>query len=146
MKGWKKAIGAAAASLVLVQLSVESASAWGALAIGTSGDIQKDGFAIGSAYGRPSEDDAKAAALKSCQNFQNAPKRTTALCSVIMSFHGQCYAFAEDPKAGTPGVGWGIGAGGPAAVQKALAMCKATAGPNRAQFCESRINACDTHD
>jgi len=145
MRPWKGVI-LVAGSVMLLHLSVQAASAWGALAVGSSGDIQKDGFAIGYAREQPTEDAAKATATKNCQDFQGAPKRTTALCTVIMTFHGQCYAFAEDPKAGTPGVGWGVADDVNGAKQKAMTMCKTTAGPGRVQFCEARDSACDSHD
>lgn len=145
MKAWKAAAVFGIVSLALVHSSIDRASAWGALAVGSTDNVARDGYAIGFATNQPSEDAAKTAATNSCHSFQGAPK-ATANCSVVSTFRGQCYAFAEDPEAGTPGVGWAVAADAATAEQKAMDACKATAGPDRVQFCKSTRSACDTHD
>jgi hypothetical protein len=64
-----------------------------------------------------------------------------ALCAIVANFHDQCVAVAEDPQAGTPGVGWSIADTLPKA--EALAKCKATAGPGRQGACILDHSQCD---
>lgn len=145
MKAWKAAAVFGIASMVLAHGSVDRAWAWGALAVGSTGNVARDGYAIGFATNQATEDAAKTTATNNCHDFQGAPK-ATATCAVVTTFHGQCYAFAEDPEAGTPGVGYAVAADTATAEQKAMDACKATAGPTRVQFCQARKSACDTHD
>ena len=73
---------------------------------------------------------------------KGAPKASD-LCRVIATFHNECYAVSLDPKAGTPGAGWAIAADKETAEERALAHCKLTAGPDRAQYCEMSESNCD---
>lgn len=131
--------------LLVIHAGVAPALSWGAMAVGTTGNFAKDGFAFGAAVNQPSEDSAKSSALDTCGKYQGAPKMAAA-CGVVSTFHGQCFALAFDPQAGTPGVGWAIAADQASAQQQALANCQATAGAERRPFCKLGQSACDAHD
>ena len=119
--------------------------AWaeGALAVGTSGDIAKDGYSIGIAVNKASPQQAREAALDWCRNH-GSPK-TRPDCKIISTFRGQCAAEAYDPEPGTPGAGWAIAQDPEEAERMAMADCKATAGRTRQKFCTIATKAlCDT--
>jgi hypothetical protein len=119
-------------------------AAEGALAIGLPDDVAKKGFAYAYHVGKEPTDEARRMALKSCREpspVKSAPAR--ALCAVIASFHDQCVAVAEDPQAGTPGVGWAIADTLRKAEAEALAKCEATAGPGRRAACIVDHSGCD---
>jgi hypothetical protein len=145
MKVWRRAIVVGIVSFLVGHASVERALAWGAIAVGTSGNLANDGFAFGGAINKPSEDDANAGALDTCHKYQGAPKMTS-LCKVIKTFRNQCYSLAFDPQPGMPGTGWAIAAGKSSAELQAMANCQATAGRNRRQFCKINQTYCDSED
>lgn len=113
-----------------------------ALAIGSTGNVVKDGIAMGDGYNAPTREVAIAKALAECGAF-NAPKARP-YCQIVGTFTGQCDAIALDPKPGTPGVGWAIAATKEVAESQALANCQVTAGPSRRQFCAAQFSHCDT--
>jgi hypothetical protein len=142
--------GAAAAAMCacawLGTLSLTGpAAAEGALAVGASGNVAKDGIALGGAIDKPTKQEAIDQALATCRKYDGAPKMA-ALCRIVATFTRECFATAFDPKAGTPGVGWAIGPDKPTAEERALAACQATAGASRRQFCKASQSYCDTHD
>jgi hypothetical protein len=126
---------------LLVLNAGERARADGALAVGTTGDVVKDGIAFGTAIDVPKEV-AAAAALARCRTFE--ARAAASHCEVVATFSRGCFAVAYDPKSGTPGAGWGVGPDQATAYSKAIAMCKATAGPGREGFCEVKSAGCDT--
>ena len=115
----------------------------GALAVGSTSNVSKDGIAVGTAINHKTLDSAKAAAMEYCKTYKPAPKAAT-FCRLVGSFTTECYAVAFDPKAGTPGAGWAIAADIKVAEQRAIDACKATAGKGRAQFCKVDESKCDT--
>jgi len=118
------------------------ASADGALAIGSTADIARDGFAVGAAINQNTPEEATEAALQSCRAFKNAPK-AAATCQSVGTFKGQCYAISFDPRRGMPGtVGWSIAATKAQAEEEALAKCK-TAAASRGAFCKVEESRCD---
>ena len=117
----------------------------GALAVGASGNVAKDGIALGGAIDKPTKQAAIDQALETCRKFQGAPKMA-ALCRIVATFTRECFATAYDAKAGTPGVGWAVGPNKEAAEERALAACQATAGASRRKFCKGSQSFCDTHD
>lgn len=145
-------IGAILAALGLAALLMpQSALAFGALAAGVPTDVANDGFAYGINVNAPTEEIARTTALSNCkgtnpnsrvQSQSSSPARD--LCTVVTTFHHQCAAVAEDPAAGTPGIGWGIAPTLEAATQQALDNCMATAGETRKQFCARDAYNCDT--
>jgi hypothetical protein len=122
---------------------VSGAVAEGAIAIGTSGDIANDGVAIGTSVSYPTKEAAMIEALHKCHSFADAPKMA-AICKVVMSFTGQCYALNMDPDAGTPGFGWAVAPTKPEAEKQAQIGCEQTAGAARRKFCKPLESACDT--
>src|ERR1700685_3324618 len=75
------------------------AAAEGAVALGVTGNITKDGYAIGININAGSEAEARDAALKYCQSHGSAVAR--AKCEIFATFSNQCAAEAEDPQPGT---------------------------------------------
>src|SRR5262245_55997498 len=113
----------------------------GAVAIGSTGDVVKDGIAFGMAVNE-SKEAAGETAIKRCRTFQ--ARAVAERCKVVATFAGECYAFAYDPKPGTPGAGWGVGQNQFLANQKAIAMCEETAGSARKGYCQVESMGCDT--
>ncbi len=145
-------IGAILAVLSIGALLIpQPASAFGALAVGVPADVARSGFAYGINADSPTEAMARETALSNCrgtnpnsqvQSESSQPAR--ALCTVVTTFRHQCAVVAQDPAAGTPGVGWAIAATLEAATQQAINNCKATAGESRKQFCVRDAYSCDT--
>ena len=115
----------------------------GALAVGSTGNVSKDGIAVGRAINHKTLDAAKEAAIRDCTAYQPAPK-SAKFCRLVGSFTKECYAVAVDPQVGTPGAGWAIAADIEVAEQRAIDACGATAGKGRAQFCWVEESECDT--
>ena len=118
-----------------------SGSADGALAIALPPDVVKQGFAYGYVTDYPDVNQADAQALKKCRDTTIAGIRP--LCTVIQDFKNQCVAVAMDPKAGTPGVGWGVADDVISAERQALGKCEDSAGPNRRAACTVDHSSCD---
>src|SRR5580692_4040742 len=116
------------------------AAAEGAMALGVTGNITKDGYAIGINVNSGSEAEARDAALKYCQSHGSAVAR--AKCEIFATFRDQCAAEAEDPQPGTPGAGWAIAADKAVAEKMAMINCLATAG-DRGSFCKVVTSICD---
>lgn len=116
----------------------------GALAVGLPADVAKQGFAYAFTNNKASPEEARATALATCRNPSPAKSaEARALCTVINTYHNQCVAVAEDPLAGTPGVGWSIANHLRTAEAQALTKCEATAGPGRRAACRVDHSACD---
>lgn len=116
----------------------------GALAVGSTGNVAKDGIAYGGAYGHATQAKAVEAAIRTCRNYKNA-ERASAKCKLVATFKGECYATANDPKPGTPGTGWAIALEKDAAEERALAACRTSAG-DRADKCVIDGSYCDKSD
>ena len=123
--------------------AADRAAAFGALAIGETGNIAKGGVAAGASRNYANKDAAEARALKECLSFPDAPAATRAKCRIVASFEKRCYAAALDPKAGTPGFGWAVRASRTIAESAAMDDCRDTAGKRRAKFCKVTMIACD---
>ncbi len=131
-------------AVCLVQLFApwpRHAAAEGALAVGITGDVAKDGYSIGIAYNIKTEEEARQGALDHCR--KTGSPATKPKCAIVATFHLQCAAEAEDPQAGTPGAGWGIGPDKDAAEKIAMSNCAATAGTGREKFCKVVTSKCD---
>jgi hypothetical protein len=136
----------AGAVLVMVVLGMTSvARPEGALALGTSENVAKDGFAVGGAIDKATRQEAVDQALATCRKYEGAPKMA-AVCRIVATFSRKCFAINFDPKPGTPGVGWAVGPDKDTAEKRALAACRKTAGPARREFCHLDQSFCDTHD
>ena len=134
----------AAALAVTFFLAPDAAISEGALAVGSTGQVTKDGIAYGGAYNHPTRQAAIDAAIATCRKWK-APK-AAARCEVVATFKRECYAVANDPKAGTPGTGWATANNKETAHERALAACRATAGRDRRDFCVVDQSNCDIND
>jgi Domain of unknown function (DUF4189) len=134
-------------ALAAIVLGLLPAPAWseGALAVGSTGNVTKDGIAFGTAVNYGSSDAARSAAMEKCRGYQSAPK-AAAQCRVVGTFRRECWAIAMDPKPGTPGAGWAVASDKPTAQQRALDACRTTAGASRTGFCEADSADCDEND
>ena len=110
------------------------------MALGVTGNITKDGYAIGINVNSGGEAEARDAALKYCQSHGSDVAR--AKCEIFATFRDQCAAEAEDPQPGTPGAGWAIAADKAVAEKMAMINCLATAG-DRGSFCKVVTSICD---
>ena len=129
-------------AVALVVLAGAAARADGALAVGSTGDVAKDGIAIGTSINYKSPEAAEQAALEKCRDYKPAPK-AAAQCRSVGSFKAECYAISFDPKDGTPGAGWAMAATKALAEQRATANCQITAGESRRDFCRIEESKCD---
>ena len=136
------AVNALGALLLLMTGVLSPAAANGALAVGTTSNVVKDGVAFGTAINYQTEAEARTAALENCKKFKGAPL-AAARCQLVGAFKSECYGIAMDPKAGTPGAGWAIAATKTMAEQRAMDNCKETAGSDRREFCEVAEAKCD---
>ncbi len=135
--------GALVASIAIAAILMSSpAVADGALAVGSTSDVAKDGIAVGTSINYNTPEEAREAALKRCHEYKPAP-RAAAMCQSVGTFKGECYAVSFDPKAGTPGAGWAIAATKELAEERALANCKTTAGADRRDYCRIEESKCD---
>lgn len=116
------------------------AAAEGAIALGVTGNITKDGYSIGINVNSASEALARDGAMKYCSSHGGNLAR--AKCEIFATFHNQCAAEAEDPQPGTPGAGWAIGPDKATAERMATMNCRATAG-DRGSFCKVVTSTCD---
>ena len=117
------------------------ASATGALAFGSTGDVAKDGYSIGINSNSANEEDARKGAMGWCTS--HGPKQTQAQYEILVVFHSQCAAEAQDPKPGTPGFGFAVADTEEDAKKMAMAVCLASAGKGRRDFCKVVTTLCD---
>ena len=129
-------------ALMAMVAASSPASADGALAVGSTSDVAKDGIAVGTSVNYKTAAEARDAALNRCKEYKPAPK-AAAMCQSVGTFKGECYAVSFDPKPGTPGAGWAIAATKETAEERALENCKATAGASRREFCKIEESKCD---
>jgi hypothetical protein len=135
-------LGCVSALALAAVLASSPVRADGALAVGSTADVVKDGIAVVTSVNYKTADEAVDAALQRCRNYKPAPK-AAALCQSVGSFKGECYAVSFDPKPGTPGAGWAIAPSKDLAEHRALTNCKITAGADRAEFCKVEESKCD---
>jgi len=93
----------------------QQASAFGALAVGVPAEVARSGFAYGINVNSATEAMARETALSNCRGtnpnsevHSESSQPARALCTVVTTFRHQCAVVAQDPAAGTPGVGWAI--------------------------------------
>jgi hypothetical protein len=119
-----------------------SAGAAGAIAFGSTGDVAKDGYSIGIATNYDAESEARDGAMKHCTT--HGGEQSKKACEIVVVFAHQCAAEAEDPKTGTPGFGFAVANTKEDAESIAMAICLASSGKGRRQFCKVTTTACDT--
>jgi hypothetical protein len=133
-----------------VLLSTVGAQAAGALAMGTTGDIARDGIGVAGYPGEPSVAAAVSAALSACRNGADTP-RAAAKCKIVATFSNQCFAFsgARIAGGGGPGKGlvtmsWSLGSTKESAMSQAMAKCTASA--RGVAACTPGFSSCDQSD
>ena len=134
--------GYVVALVAVAAVATSPAMADGALAVGSTSDVARDGIAVGTSINYQSPDEAAQAALKRCKDYKPAPK-AAAQCRSVGTFKDECYAVSFDPKEGTPGAGWAIASTKALAEERALANCQITAGEGRRDFCRIEESKCD---
>ena len=132
-----------AAALAAATLSFEpDVRAEGAFALGSSGDIAKDGVSYGYSTNNATSSEAVENALKECRVGKNAPKMA-AICKLITTFKNECVAIAWDPKPGTPGMGIAFAPDKANAEARAMELCKMSSGTERQTACVVDKSRCD---
>jgi hypothetical protein len=134
-------LGRVALGLAALAAAGGHARADGAVAVGSTGNVVRDGIAFGMVVDETKEAAAETA-VKRCRTFE--ARAAAERCQVVATFSGECFAVAYDPKPGTPGAGWGVGPDQLAANRKAIAMCEQAAGPARKGYCQVESGGCDT--
>lgn len=114
----------------------------GAFALGSSGDIAKDGVSYGYSTNNATTSEAVENAMRECRVGKNAPKMA-AICKLVTTFKNECVAIAWDPKPGTPGMGIAFAPDKANAEARAMEFCKMSAGPDRASTCVVDKSRCD---
>jgi hypothetical protein len=130
------------ALIAIAAMASSPARADGAVAVGSTSDVVKDGIAVGTSINYETADEALQAALRRCRDYKPAPK-AAAQCRSVGTFHDECYAVSFDPKEGTPGAGWAIASTKALAEERALANCQVTAGESRRDSCRIEESKCD---
>jgi len=136
--------GCVVAIVALAAVASSPARADGALAVGSTSDVAKDGIAVGTSINYKTASEAEQAALRRCRDYKPAPK-AAAQCRSVGTFRGECYAVSFDPKEGTPGAGWAIASTKAQAEERAIANCQITAGEGRRDFCRIEESKCDEY-
>ena len=90
---------ALAMGLILACAASASASAFGAIAFGVTTNGVTDGWALGTSYGYPTQNQANQRALTECRTYEDSPEAAKQ-CKILDTFHDQCYATAADKRAG----------------------------------------------
>jgi Domain of unknown function (DUF4189) len=136
--------GCVIAMVAMAAVASSPAGADGALAVGSTGDVAKDGIAVGTSINYKTASEAEQASLKRCRDYKPAPK-AAAQCRSVGTFRGECYAVSFDPKEGTPGAGWAIASTKALAEERPIANCQITAGDGRRDFCRIEESKCDEY-
>jgi hypothetical protein len=145
-------VGATAFMLLVGVLRASQATAAGAIAVGIAPGGAQNGYSSGFVVNAPNYDTAKERALARCKKTQenasgtpadSGTRAAQARCEVVTQFAVKCYAWAADPRDGTPGAGWAVADTQDLANDEAMARCRATAGAARTGFCKVLSRGCD---
>lgn len=120
-----------------------------AIAMGTTGDVYKDGYVWGGGFGA----DGRKTALEICRGFK-APEvgelptnatRSQKLCKIVTVFQDKCFAVSQDGTARTAahGMGWSVAADLKSAEAEALVKCEVMTGRARHEGCRIEYSHCD---
>lgn len=140
--GFVATAGCLVVSTVLFSNSSEAKSAFAA---GIPDDVAAQGVALGTGYNYSTREGAEERELQECRAQQDAPQSTRDLCKIVDHFDNRCIAISLDPKAGTPGFGWAVVDTEDASNDQSLAMCRQSAGSDRAPYCVVTLSECDTN-
>jgi tetratricopeptide (TPR) repeat protein len=124
------------AALLAAALPPGAARAAGAIAVGQTDDLARDGYAFGVDYNDLRDSAAADLAVASCRATQ---ARARDKCAVVKTFHDECFAFAMDSKLAPRGAEWALALTREAAKAQALSQCRASAG----RECFLSLNGCD---
>ena len=133
----------ATALLALTALAPQPSRAMSAFAVGVPDDVARDGVALGEGHNFTNRDEAESRALNECRTNKDSSDAVHALCRIIDHFDNRCLATSLDPKAGTPGWGWAIADTARQANDRALDICRQSAGGDRAPYCIVSQSVCD---
>jgi hypothetical protein len=120
-----------------------------AIAIGTTGNVNKDGFVWGGGF----DEGARQTALDICRGLKvpdvgklpkNVPK-VKKLCKIVVVFSDKCFAIAHDGSTTKPGngFGWVVEDTLRAAEAGAIAKCEDEVGRARGAACKVEYSHCD---
>lgn len=137
------AIFALTCASALISFPLSPTQAKSAFAAGIPDDVADQGVAIGWTGNFATREEAEAGALEKCRANKNSNEAVHALCKVVEHFDNRCFSVAIDPKAGTPGWGWGIADTQSLARDQAMATCRSSAGADRASYCQISTVLCD---
>jgi uncharacterized protein DUF4189 len=121
-----------------------------AVAIGTTGNVSKDGFVWGGGFGS----NARQVALDVCRGVAapevgelppNTP-RVRRLCKIVTDFSDKCFAIAQDgnTRSSGTGFGWAVEADLKSAEAAALDKCDEVIA--RGRTCKIEYSHCDGAD
>jgi hypothetical protein len=130
---------------MLVTFSIPSwkAEAAGALALGMTDNLARDGVGITGLPNQPDRETAVREALKSCKESADSPAAGAA-CKIVATFSGQCFAFSGAKRGkDLVSVGWGVAPSEKAATTKAIALCRKNAPKRYRSLCAPGFSSCD---
>ena len=145
-RGFTRTAGGAAI-LVAGLLQATVALAAGAIALGTTGDPSGDGIGVSGTANERSKASAIASVLSKCRSGADTAA-AGARCRVVVTFSGQCFAFASardadqsGPAKGLVALSWGLGSSKEDAKSQAVDKCN-NAAPD-GYTCYAGFSACD---
>jgi hypothetical protein len=120
-----------------------------AIAIGTTGNVYKDGFVWGGGF----DEGAQQTALDICRGIKvpavgrlpdNVP-RVKKLCKIVTVFSDRCFAIAHDGATTVPatGFGWSVEPDLKSAEAAAIVKCRDATVPSRRKACKIEYSHCD---
>lgn len=117
------------------------AFASGALAVGQTGNIAKDGVAVGVSEDRSTRAEAREEALEICRAAEGVSQAVRNECTVVQDFQHGCVSVYADKRPKTTGFGWGYASTAFHAKWDALNACRDSVGPGGR--CELVGTSCD---
>lgn len=130
------------ATMLAALLCTQPVFAWGALAVGDTGDVPRDGITAGWATKFQTREKAEEFAMTRCREQGMRPEAVEA-CKIVATFVGKCVAVAWDKEPHMPGWGWSVQDTKQAAEVAAREACKVRAGEERQKYCVLVASACD---
>jgi uncharacterized protein DUF4189 len=124
-----------------ITVSPNMSLAAGAVVEGIAPGGAQNGYSIGFNVNSANENAAKKSAMAACKTQGN--KASQKECRVVKTFVDQCVTATQDPKPGTPGVGWAVKPTKQEADAEALSHCRDTAGKERQDYCTDSTTKCD---
>jgi len=117
------------------------ALASGALAVGETGNIARDGVSVGVSEDRATRAEAREEALQICRTAEGVSQAARNKCTIVQDFQHGCVSVYADKQPRTPGFGWGYASTPLRAKWDALYACREAAGSGGT--CELIGTSCD---